>query len=212
MTKPQTYVLAVPILAFLATCINNAHAQCAVDHRLTALRDQTISQRFPALANSPPPILVCDATQFPPGVAGIWDGNAIRIPDWSLRGDQNLAVNISHELAHAVAQASGCQSESDQATNRHGRCFLRELLKAGMTNEAHRVANQYGAMQALAEAQGQTGGYGGGLAAAPSPRGSGHSQPIYTAPQQCWIQREIVGEHCGRRGCRQVVRDVQVCQ
>ncbi len=85
---------AVPLLAVTATLSINAFAQCAVDGNLKAVRDQIISQRFPALANSPPQILVCTGSQFPPGVAGVWDGTAIRVPDWSTRHDQNLATNV----------------------------------------------------------------------------------------------------------------------
>jgi len=212
MRQKQAFAPAVTIFALTAALSSNASATCAVDGYLTSIRDQVVSERFPALAASPPAIYLCTADHFPPGVVGTWDGRAITIPDWTTANSQALRVNVAHELAHAAAQREGCRDPSDTATNNHGRCFHEQLMRAGLHQESARVAAQYGTNGGVTGygPQGNFGRYDG-QAGATAPPLYGYTPPIYAAPRQCWTQPEFVGEHCGRRGCRQHFRNVLVC-
>ena len=176
---------------------SNVRANCHVDGNLVAIRDQVINERFMALSASPPPIVVCDAYEFPPGVAGVYGGGVIRIPAWTLSTPMRR-TNVAHELAHAAVDRSACRDQWSGATQGHGSCFFRQVLLAGLTNEAYRVAQHYassGGLDALAAA--------GGAASTPFSRQAPQPEPNLPFPPVAnfCVERMPVAQRCGRRGC-----------
>lgn len=216
-TRPKS-LCAVAMVVMSFAFSSNANAQCQVDQRLTSLRDAVIAERFPELADPPPPILLCGRQVFPAGAQGQANGNTIRVLDWVFYQGSNARSIVGHELAHVSVYRSGCRDEYNDSTSGHGSCFLRELIRSGMVSEAQRVAQQYsgtGGQQALADARRQL----GQIASAPPQQPDGQYAPppiyavppIYTTSQNCFTRREYVGDRCHHGYCQPRFRDVTFC-
>jgi len=139
--------LVVPATLAVWLSGGSALAQCWRD---TSLEQNAahLAQRFgPPLTDNLPEVLLCLDELFPPQVGGDYNTGAhrIRIPVRSAQSPQLHSI-LAHELAHAVVTLTGLPY--DVSRGGHGQSFIDVLRGSGFTDEANRVAWQYGLAQA----------------------------------------------------------------
>lgn len=132
--------------------VKSAAANCWGNPDVTQLAKSVAARHFPAVADSMPEVVVCD--QLPNGWTAMHTSGGtprISLAAWAIR-DSHLTGILGHELAHHQVMLDG--QAQDRLAGGHGVPFMRALLRAGLTDEAQRVAqNVDGADQALAQAR-----------------------------------------------------------
>jgi hypothetical protein len=148
--------LAAAVAALVGVAVAStapvATARCWYQPEVAQLAQAVAERHFPAVAASMPEVLVCD--HLPNAWSAMHtSGPAPRISVASrMVRDPYLAGILGHELAHHQVMLEGL--EHDRSAGGHGLPFMRALLRAGLADEAQRVAQTVdGAGQALAQAR-----------------------------------------------------------
>lgn len=175
-TRPPCRALSAAAFMTLAATTGLSQAVC---YRNDAVTDRAVTlawERFPAVPQQMPQVLVCSRDSYAPNVAGQHEPGANRITagDW-LSWGQELDSVLLHELGHAQAWLTG----GDAGTDGHGDAWVRAMLGAGLEAEVRRVAGYSGsasaAINAIAGRNGRS---------APPPEGG--RSPQQWPPPQPW--------------------------
>lgn len=135
--------------AFMA---NVCAAGCWYQPEVAQLAQAVAERHFPAVAANMPVVLVCD--DLPNAWSAMHTSGSsprLSVASRTVR-DPYLAGILGHELAHYQVMLDGL--DQDRSAGGHGVPFMRALLRAGLADEAQRVAQSVdGAGQALVQAR-----------------------------------------------------------